>query len=233
MLTDNYFKIFRAIGISVAMGILSGWATIAAAADEIDHSTMDHSMMDHSQHNADEHAQHRAMMNQDGYQRKQASYQTPDVMLIDQSGKKVSLIELLGGDDPLMLNFIFTTCTTICPVLSATFSQAQQEYGSELADVRMISISIDPEHDTPDRLKEYAQRYNALDGWTFLTGDLKTVMQVQRAFDAYRGDKMSHVPLTFLRISAGESWVRLEGFPGAKDLLKEYRLMASQNTSSQ
>ena len=225
MLTHKTFKTLKVIGLTMTMSTFACWATTAAAADEIDHSKMDHSMMDHSQH--------MAMMNQEGYERKQASYQAPDVTLIDQNGKNISMLELLGGDDPLMLNFIFTTCTTICPVLSATFSQLQKEYGSELDGVKMISISIDPEHDTPARMKQYAQRFHAPEEWTFLTGDLDTVVQVQSAFDAYRGDKMSHVPLTFLRISAGESWVRLEGFPGAKDLLKEYRLMASQNTSSQ
>lgn len=225
MLTHKTFKTLKVIGLTMTMSTFACWATTAAAADEIDHSKMDHSMMDHSQH--------MAMMNQEGYERKQASYQAPDVTLIDQNGKNVSMLELLGGDDPLMLNFIFTTCTTICPVLSATFSQLQKEYGAELDGVKMISISIDPEHDTPARMKQYAQRFHAPEEWTFLTGDLDTVVQVQSAFDAYRGDKMSHVPLTFLRISAGESWVRLEGFPGAKDLLKEYRLMASQNTSSQ
>ena len=233
MLTENSFKALKVIGFTMTMSALACWTTTAVAADDIDHSKMDHSMMDHSQHSGDEHAQHRAMMNQEGYERKQASYQTPDVTLIDQNGKNISMVELLGGDDPLMLNFIFTSCTTICPVLTATFSQVQKEYGAELNGVKMISISIDPEYDTPARLKEYAQRFHAPDDWTFLTGDLEEVIEVMGAFDAYRGDKMNHIPLTFVRLSADTSWVRLEGFPGANDLLKEYKLMVSQNVNSQ
>lgn len=228
MFTQNTFKSLKVIGLTMTLSALACWATTVAA-EEIDHSKMDHSMMDHSQHSGDEHAQHMAMMNQEGYERKQTSYQTPDVTLIDQNGKSVSMLDLLGDDDPLMLNFIFTSCTTICPVLSATFSQVQKEYGSELDGVKMISISIDPEYDTPARLKEYAQRFNAPGEWMFLTGNLDSVIQVLSAFDAYRGDKMNHVPLTFLRLSADSSWVRLEGFPGANDLLKEYRLLVSQN----
>ena len=229
MLIDKYYKMFKVIGFVVAMTTLGCWATTVTAIDNIDHSNMDHSMMDHSQHNGDEHARHRAMMNQEGFERKQASYQLPDVTLIDQSGKKVSTVELLGGDDPLMLNFIFTSCTTICPVLSATFSQLQKKYGSEINGVRMISMTIDPEYDTPEKLREYAQRFHARTGWTFLTGDRDDIVVVLKAFDAYRRDKMNHIPLTFLRHSTDTSWVRLEGFPGANDLLKEYRLMVAHN----
>jgi protein SCO1 len=168
------------------------------------------------------------MMNQAGYERREASYRVPDVTLIDHSGKRVSVAKLLNGDEPVMLNFIFTSCTTICPVLSATFSQVQKEYGSDLDGVKMISISIDPEYDTPARLQEYAERFNAPEGWIFLTGELDDVTRILTAFDAYRGDKMNHVPLTFVRVSANAPWVRLEGFPGANDLLREYRLSVSE-----
>lgn len=222
MFENIYHQQIKGIGFAMTMSALACWSSISSAVDDIDHSTMDH-----SKHSGDEHAHHRAMVNQEGYVRRQSSYQLPDVTLVDQSGNRISSLKLLGEDAPVMLNFIFTTCTTICPVLSATFSQVHKEYGAELKGVRMISVTIDPEHDTPARLKEYAQRFHAPDDWIFLTGDLEAILEIQNAFDAYRGDKMSHIPLTFLRLSSDAPWVRLEGFPGANDLLKEYRLMAS------
>jgi protein SCO1/2 len=133
---------------------------------------------------------------------------------------------MLNYEGPVLLQFIFTTCPTICPVMSSTFSAAQDQLGPDPDHVRMISISIDPEHDTPARLREYAQKFNAKPQWHFLTGKLDDVVAVQKAFDAYRGSKMRHEPITFLRASPKEPWVRLNGLMSAAALVAEYhRLM--------
>jgi len=147
----------------------------------------------------DPHAHHKLMMKQPGYTSSIHTYVIPELYLNDTHNTKVSLQEILGGDGPVMLNFIFTTCTTICPILSATFSQVQRELGSEAKNVRMISITIDPEQDTPERLKEYAGRFKAEYGWLFLTGYIDNIIATQKVFAAYRGDKMNYVLLTFIR----------------------------------
>lgn len=174
--------------------------------------------------------QHRKPMHQrvngesaTNYRRSVQSYEIPDVTLMDMNGAQVSLTSALNADSPTMLNFIFTSCTTICPVLSATFSQAQKKLQSRREKFRMISISIDPEHDTPARLKAYAKKHNAGPQWNFFTGTLSDIVAVQKAFDAYRGNKMSHEPLTLMRASADGSWVRLDGFTSTADLVAEYR----------
>ena len=129
--------------------------------------------------------------------------------------------------EPVMLNFIFTTCTTICPVQSAAFSQVQQKLGAESDQVRMISFTIDPEHDTPERLRAYARRFGAGPQWQFLTGNLSDIVTVQKTFNAYRGNKMSHEPLVLLRASPDASWVRLDGMASATDIVREYRQLVS------
>lgn len=178
---------------------------------------------------ADPHAHHRQMMKSKTYSRSLHHYQLPDLALVDMQGQKTSLLSEVNRDQPVMLNFIFTTCTTICPVLSATFSQAEQQLGDESDQVRMISITIDPEYDTPAHLRDYAERYHAGPQWQFLTGKLEDIVAVQKAFDAYRGTKMSHEPLTFLRVSADAPWVRLNGLASAADVVREYRqLLAEQ-----
>ena len=126
-----------------------------------------------------------------------------------------------------MLNFIFTTCTTICPVMSATFSMVQEKLGPEHGKVRMISISIDPEHDSPSRLNAYAKKFGAGAQWSMLTGSIGNSIAVQRAFDAYFGDKMNHRPVTFMRKGPGKPWLRIDGFASADDLLREYRKLVS------
>ncbi|OGU23951.1 MAG: hypothetical protein A2580_00660 [Hydrogenophilales bacterium RIFOXYD1_FULL_62_11] len=170
-----------------------------------------------------EHHHHHAMPSeQDGYVRTQATYTIPDVKLLDANRAGVLLRSQLD-DKPVILNFIFTSCGAICPVMSTTFSQVQAALGQERDTVRMVSISIDPEHDTPEALKIYAKKYGAGPQWKLLTGSLDNSIAVQRAFDVYRGDKMGHTPATFLRARAGQPWVRLDGFASAEDILREYR----------
>ena len=176
-------------------------------------------------HHEAEHHHHAmaAAMDNHGYTSVVAAYKTPDVKLVDANDKEVSLHDSLDGSGPVMLNFIFTTCSTVCPVMSATFSRVQAKLGT----VRMVSISIDPEHDTPSRLKEYAKRFEAGSQWSMLTGSLENSIAVQRAFDIYRGDKMNHEPVTFMRKGPEQPWVRINGFISADDLLREYDKLAS------
>lgn len=160
-----------------------------------------------------------------GVERTQANYTVPDVTLVNQNGEKVTLPELLDSDQPVMLNFIFTSCTAICPAMSATFASVQKKLGSDSVKLRMISVSIDPEYDTPDALNAYAKRFKAGPQWAFLTGSLDDSVAVQKAFDADRGDKMNHAPMTLLRASPDSAWIRYEGFASATDLAKEARSM--------
>lgn len=173
--------------------------------------------------NHDDHHHHHEVA--PGYQRSQVSYAVPEVTLINQDGKPLSLTALLDTDRPVMLNFIFTSCTAICPAMSATFSMVQRKLGSDSERVLMISVSIDPEYDTPDALAAYARRFDAGPQWQFLTGSLDDSIAVQRAFDADRGDKMNHAPLTLLRATPESPWVRYEGFATAAELVKECRSM--------
>jgi protein SCO1/2 len=216
------------VGLAAAAS-LCFWSGVYASDNE--HEGHEHSAHEHSAHEHDAHAHHKQMMTRKGYDRSEHNYRVPDVTLIDQQGNLVALRDLLGDQEPVMLNFIFTTCTTICPVLSASFSQTQKLLGADAEDVRMISISIDPEHDTPARLREYAERFRAGEGWVFYTGDLEDVVAVQKAFDVYRGDKMNHPPVTYLRAQPDTPWIRFEGFAGAGDLVREYRVLVARESS--
>jgi protein SCO1 len=171
----------------------------------------------------DQHHHHHATPKA-GATRTTAAYRVPDVKLVDVNGTIVPLRARFEGETkPVILNFIYTTCGAICPVMSATFAQVQAELGAEREGVRMVSISIDPEQDTPAVLKAYARRFEAGSQWLMLTGSSADSVAVQRAFDAYRGDKMSHQPATFLRAAPGQPWVRLDGFASASEIVRELR----------
>ncbi len=157
-----------------------------------------------------------------------ASYVVPPVKMVRDDGKTVSLPAEIDDGRPVVLNFIFTSCTTICPVMSSTLAGLQARLGKS-AHVHLVSVSIDPEQDTPARLVEYAHRYHAGPAWQHYTGTVEASVAVQRAFDAYRGDKMSHTAVTFLRAAPGKPWVRIDGYPSPEELAREFReLVASR-----
>jgi protein SCO1 len=149
-----------------------------------------------------------------------AEYVIPDVTMVREDGKSVKLAAELNDGRPVVLNFVYTSCTTICPMSSQVFEQFQGDLGAREA-VHLMSISIDPEQDTPARLREYAGRFHALKGWDHYSGTLAASLAVQKAFNAYRGDKMSHIPLTLVRAAPGKPWVRFDGFARADDLSGE------------
>ena len=154
-------------------------------------------------------------------------YAVPAVTLVRDDGTPVSLRTELDDGRPVIMNFIYTTCTTICPLSSQVFEQFQTAIGRDRDTVHLVSISIDPEQDTPRRLKEYTAKFHAGPSWQHYTGTLEASVRVQRAYDVYRGDKMNHTAVTLLRPAHGQSWVRLDGFATAKDLLAEYRALAA------
>lgn len=164
---------------------------------------------------------HSAMGGDADVRRSVAEYAVPDVTMVRDDGTSVKLDAELNDGRPVVLNFVYTSCTTICPMSSQVFEQFQDELGSAREAVHLMSISIDPEQDTPVRLRAYAAKFHALKGWNHYSGTLAASLAVQQAFNAYRGDKMSHVPVTLVRAAPGKPWVRYDGFARADDLLAE------------
>jgi len=156
------------------------------------------------------------------YQRSEAVYDLPKVELVDQQRNRVQLDELLKTGEPVLVDFIYATCTTICPVMSAGFANLQKKFAKTGQKARFFSFTIDPEHDSPEVLADYAARYRARPGWTFLTGSRDDIAAVMKAFDAFVPDKMEHYPLIFIRKPDG-GWVRIYGLVGTRDLMKEFR----------
>lgn len=155
------------------------------------------------------------------YKRTTEGYAVPDVVLVNQQGAKVHLKSILQSNKPVILDFIFGTCTTICPILSVGYTNLQQKLGADSGKVQLVSISIDPEHDTPKIMKEYLQRYRAKPGWDFLTGSRADIDKVMYAFNAYIPNKMSHYPLTLIRPAGDTKWVRIFGLMSSSEFMAE------------
>jgi len=162
------------------------------------------------------------------YKRTVETYMMPDVTLVNQDGKKVRFKSLVETDKPVIVDFIYATCTTICPVLSVSYVNLQNRLKDSPQKPRLISITIDPENDTPKTMKEYLKRYNAKPGWDFLTGSRGDIDKVMRAFNAYIPDKMSHYPLNLIRSPKDGTWVRLFGILSSREFMSEYLAVASK-----
>lgn len=104
--------------------------------------------------------------------------EAPNFALIERSGAPLTKEHLLGK--VWIANFIFTRCVTECPVLSSRMAQLQELFAAA-ADLRLVSISVDPEYDTPAVLTQYAQRFHAQpQRWLFLTGEKAAVHRLVR-----------------------------------------------------
>jgi protein SCO1/2 len=99
----------------------------------------------------------------------------------------------------------------------------QDKLRAEASKVQLVSISIDPEHDTPKVLKAYLKSYKAKPGWDFLTGSRENIERVTNAFNAYSSDKMQHYPLTFVYSPVQDRWFRIDGLVATSELMAEYK----------
>lgn len=156
------------------------------------------------------------------YTRTVETLEVPDVTLVNQDGARIELRKLLSWDGPVLVDFVFTTCTTICPVLSVNFANFQETIIRESGKARLVSISLDPEFDSPKELKAYMQRFHAKPGWEFLTGSRNDIDRVLKAFKVYTRNKMDHPPVTLLKSPSDSRWVRIYGLIGTNKLLVEY-----------
>jgi protein SCO1 len=150
------------------------------------------------------------------------------LMLVRDDGAKVDIGTELERQGPIYLNFIYTSCGSVCPVLSQTFSVLADRLGPERSKVRMISLSIDPEYDTPSRLAAYRQHFGADASWRFYTGSLEASAAMQKAFGVLSRDKMNHPVATFYRPATDRAWVRIDGFASPEQLEAEHRSSGSQ-----
>jgi protein SCO1/2 len=150
-------------------------------------------------------------------------YVVPATTLIDQHSAQVQLDKALDSDGPVLVQFFFATCTTICGVRSAQLVAAAPKLAKDHIPIAFYTISIDPDCDTPDKLLAYAKQFGSPpSNWHLLTGDAEAIKHVQAAMDASdpSDDKMMHEPLTFIRGGKGKPWLRYNGLTTTDQLVQ-------------
>lgn len=120
-------------------------------------------------------------------------YPAPNFSLINQDGQPINLLALRGK--VVFVNFIYTRCLDVCPVVTRQLRELQEKLGTRMErDVLFVSISVDPQHDTPKVLKQFGERHKAdFRSWLMLTGSKEEISKVRRGFDlsAQKTEKQS------------------------------------------
>jgi protein SCO1/2 len=171
---------------------------------------------DHSHHHHHHHEQKPAA------QEKPSSVQVKygDAQLLTQEGRKLKLKSEVFADRIVVLDFAYTSCTTVCPVLSAVLVKVQDQLGDKSGkEVQLVTITVDPARDTPARLKQYAAKHGAKPAWLWLTGPTGTVNEVLKGFGAYAPNFEDHPAMILVGDPVSGNWTRFYGFSDPKDIL--------------
>ncbi|MDH5479805.1 MAG: SCO family protein [Nitrosomonas sp.] len=164
------------------------------------------------------------------YGRSIHEYRTPNVQLIDAQENEIDFADAVANEEMVIISFAFTSCTGTCPVITANLVRAIPELQKTEGSYRIFLISLDPEHDTPARLRTYEQRFGIEDNITLLTGNRNAIHDLLRAYNAVYpgGNRMNHQPLTLVRAGSDAPWIRLEGLVSGSNLAHEVRIAIEQ-----
>lgn len=134
----------------------------------------------------------------------------PDVELVNQYGKRVHFYSDLVKDRVVAINTIFTTCTTICPLMGANFSKLSRLLAGEShRKLNLISISVDPATDTPERLDRWSRTFGEVGpGWTLLTGTKADIDRLLKALQIFTAEKQDHSPAVLIGGEGMGDWAR-------------------------
>ncbi len=126
----------------------------------------------------------------------------PEMDLIDQRNQSQALGELFNKDRNVVFAFFFSHCVSVCTTITLSLKSILPDLPP---DTLIAMISIDPDNDTPDLLKAYAKQHQINEpNWYLLTGKNKEIINLQKSFEAYRGNKMNHTTSLFVKKSDSE-----------------------------
>jgi protein SCO1/2 len=153
----------------------------------------------------------------------------PNVVLRTHDDRTVRFYDDVVKDKLVIITFMFTSCTSQCPRNTANLAKLQDALGNRFGrDVFLISISVDPERDTPAALKAYAARFGAKPGWTFLTGRIDDIDAIQRALGVYdRRDPAPHTGMAIYGNDALGQWAATPIMQNADSLARIVLRLAS------
>lgn len=183
---------------------------------------------------ADPHAAHRAAMNAGAGGASPTSVVLPGTRLRMRDGREQRLDAQAFGDRIVVVDFVFTHCTTICPALTAIMSAVQKRLSRDgRDDWQLLSLSVDPARDTPARMDEYARKVGAGERWWWLTGDAAQIDRSLRAFAVAPGRPEDHAPMVLVGHPASGRWLRWVGMPDPDSVAAAVRTLRAETAPVQ
>ena len=148
--------------------------------------------------------------------------QIPDTVLVDQNGREHRFYTDLVKGNLVLMNAIYTSCQGSCPIQTTVFARVQKLLGDRLGkDVRMISVSLDPLTDTPEKLRAFMEQQKVdPEGWLFLTGPRPAVVEVLEAMDLYSPVPEEHTPIAAIGNEPAGLWMKTINLTAPAEILK-------------
>jgi protein SCO1/2 len=146
------------------------------------------------------------------------------VRVEDQQGHHLNFFQDLIKGKTVAINFIFTGCTSSCPLSAAIFRQVQKKLG--ISKVQLITISVDPVNDTPERLLEFSKKFKAAPGWKFITGEKTVISGLLKNLGAYTADQNGHSNMIIVGNDTKHRWTRLYDFPQVDEIIASLKYSA-------
>jgi protein SCO1/2 len=144
-----------------------------------------------------------------------------DTVLVNQNGEKMRLYSDLLKGKTVIINSFFATCQGSCMPMSRNLEKVQEALGDRIGkDAYIISISVDPEVDTPTALKAYAKKLNAQPGWYFLTGDKANIEFALKKLGQFVDNKQDHLNIFIIGNERTGLWKKAFGLAKSEELVK-------------
>jgi protein SCO1/2 len=157
----------------------------------------------------------------------------PDVTLRDQDNRERRLKADVIGDRIVVMDFVYTSCTTVCPVVSAIMGEVQGRLGERVGrDVALVSMTVDPVRDTPARLRDYARTHGAGAGWSWLTGSTTAVNETLKGLGTWTPDFQDHPVVVMVGDGRSGQWTRFYGFADPAALVARVEALTAARTAA-
>lgn len=142
----------------------------------------------------------------------------PDLKVLDQNGRHLRFSSDVLKDRTAVINTFFTNCAAICPITQETFAKLAKSLRNRLGqDLLLISISVDPEHDTPERMKAWGKKFNVGSGWVLLSGKKAETEELLRSLGLFAPGKQRHQTAVLIG-NRNSGWIRASGFASEQKL---------------
>jgi protein SCO1/2 len=150
----------------------------------------------------------------------------PDVRLTDQGGHQVRFASDVLRQRPALISFIYTRCTTTCPLVGATVATVTEKLQADAEKLAIVSITVDPDYDTPERLRDWRKLHGDMPQWTLLTGAKREINQLLRALGAYSANIEDHSEILLIGPNASGQWVRMSSLAAWDTVAAQVRASA-------